>query len=426
MKYKIANYRYIALCFFALTIAITIFMFANKNYNTAAHKIMDFNGEQSAYLHVTDVYDSNASESISDFFAEKDALVRMKKFSDCLHKKFRYFEFGTQPLLVKKNFAFKNQCRADYGTDNYGANDSVGISLKSVQVDQNGYQHFSLQNKIDGGRGFKSEDYKLENQAVPAIFGYEYKDSVKVGDTLAFEYLTKRINVKVIGFFKKNASTTINNQITFLDDYITIPSLTVSSQPTNAADKNFQDILYSVKNWGFIQVKSGEDYYNYKNQIDDISHQFGLKYVVNEVYVSSYIHNVLNTLQSSKGIFFITSAFLFVILSVVFIYIYLWYFERNKKTYAIHLICGCSFPELRFRIFSQVLALFASAYGLAALINYKFLSGNTLYVTEQLQLEDAMQQTALFSGAVLIVICGILYIFINKNNIVNSIQKEDQ
>lgn len=426
MKYKFANYRYLALCFCALTIAVTIFMFANKNYNTAAHKIMNFNDGQSAYLHVTDVYNSSGSDSLSDFFAEKDSLARMKEFSNRLHEEFRYFEFEMQPLLVKENFAFKNQCRIDYGTDIYGENDNIGISLKSAQIDQNGYNHFSLQSQIEEGRGFKSEDYKLENQAVPAILGYEYKGSVKIGDTLVFEYLTKRINVKVIGFFKKNTSTTISNQITFLDDYITIPSLTVPAQLVDSADKNFQKILYSVKNWGFIQVNSGEDYYSYKNQIDRISHQLNLKYVVNEVYVSSYIHNVSNTLQSSKGIFFITSIFLFVILSAVFIYIYLWHFERNKKAYAIRLICGCSFPQLRLRIFSEVLVLFASAFGLSVLINYQILGGNTLYAAEQLQLEKALQQTALFSGAVLLVICGILYIFINKNNIVNSIQKEDQ
>lgn len=427
MKYQISNYVYIVICFCLLTIATTIFMFSDKNYNKVAHKIIDFDNKnvESIYLRVSDVYGQENQKTLSQFFSEKNALERMKEFHSILNKEFNYLEFDTQALMVRDNFHYKNEFRIDYGTDIYGANDKIGISLKSIQIDKNAYNILALENQVADGRGFKTNDFIFDNKTVPALLGYEYLGLVKVGDTINFNYLSKDISVKVVGFLKKDTSLTINNKIYFLDKYITIPSLDASFIPVNKNDERFLNILYSLKNWGYIKISNGEDYYDYKNKVDEISNKLNLKYIVNEGYVYPYINNISNTMHSSKGIFLIASTFLFLVLSVIFTYIYLWNYNRNKKVYAIHLICGCSFLRLKLRIYFEIFIQFILSIGLSALINKILLGQDSIYLSEHILLEQAMNQTVLLSAIILLGICIVLNVYFNKSNIYASIQKED-
>lgn len=123
MKYQKNKYIYILICFCLLTIATTMFMFSIKNYNRAAHKIIDFDNKnvESIYLRVSDVHE------LSEFFSEKDALHRMKEFCRILNREFVFLEFDTQSLMIKDTFNYKNNFREDYGTKYFGENDEYGI-----------------------------------------------------------------------------------------------------------------------------------------------------------------------------------------------------------------------------------------------------------------------------------------------------------
>lgn len=298
--------------------------------------------------------------------------------------------------------------------------------MQSAQVGEKAYDFFDLENQVADGKGFKNSDFIFDGKIIPAILGHEYSDLViNIGDTIKFNYLTKDISVKVIGFFKKDTSLALNNKIHFLDNLIVIPSLDVGFAPVNEEDEKFQKILYSLKNWGYIKINAGEDYYDYKNKVDQISNKLNLKYIVNEGYIYPYIKNISNTIHSSKGVFLIASIFLFLILSVIFVYIYLWNFNRNKKMHAIHLICGCSFQRLKFRIYSEIFILFILSFGLSAIINKILLGENGVYWSERLLLQKSMNQTTILLTILLICICLILNIYLNKSNIYASIQKED-
>ncbi len=427
MRYRNTQYIYMLICLFALTIATTIFMLSYKNYSKTAHKIIDFDSKniESVYLRVTDAYDEEGQKSLSEFFAEKNALERMKEFCSILNNEFNYLEFDKQALVVRGNFAYKDEFRIDYGMDYFGENDKLGISLLSAQIGKMAYDAFELENKVAGGRGFEVNDFVFDNVAVPAILGYEYSGLANIGDTIKFDYLMKGISVKIIGFFKRDTSVTINNEIYFLDKYIVIPSLDVNFEPLNEEDISFQRILYSLKNWGYIKINDGEDYYAYKNRIDDISNTLDLKYVLNEGFVYPYINNISNTMHSSKGVFLLVAILLFLILSAVFSYIYLWNFNRNKKVYAIHLICGCSFKRIKQRIYLEILIQFIISFCLAVFINSIILGQNHIYISERRLFEQAIELTLVLSLIIMLVICFVLNIYFSKSNICASIQKED-
>ncbi|MGF7060416.1 hypothetical protein [Brassicibacter mesophilus] len=427
MKYKKNNYIYIAVSFCVLTIATTIFMFSNKNYNKAVHKIIDFDNKnvESIYLRVTDVYDQKNQKKLSEFFSEKNSLKLMKEFSHIVNEEFNFLEFDTQTLLLKDIFRYKDEFRKDYGSSSFGVNDHIGISLQSVQIGKNAYDFFTLENQVASGKGFENNDFIFDNKIIPAILGHEYSELINIGDTTKFNYLSKDISVKIIGFLKKDTSIGINNKIHFLDRCIVIPSLEVDFEPENEEDEKFQKILYSLKNWGYIKMNDGEDYYDYKNKVDEISNKLSLNYVLNEGFVGPYISNISNTMHSSKGVFLITSIFLFLILSVIFTYIYVWNFNRNKKVYAIHLICGCSFLRLKLRIYFEIFIQFILSLGLSSFINRILLGQDSIYLSERTLLEQAISQTVALSTIIMLGICLALNIYFNKSNIYASIQKED-
>lgn len=428
MKYKKSKNIHILICFCVLTIAMTIFMFSNKNYNKVAHKIIDFDNKniESIYLRVSDVYGEDNQETLSEFFSQKNSLERMKQFCSILNKEFNYLEFDTQSLLLMDDLDYKDELRIDYGSDDFGINDKIGIFLKSVQIGEKTYNFFNLENQLADGRGFKPHDFIFNNnETVSAILGCEYSDIINIGDTISFNYLSKDISVKVIGFFKKDTSITVNNNICFLDKYIIIPSLDVNYIPLNKDDERFQKILYSLKNWGYLKINDGEDYYDYKNRIDDISNKLDLKYIVNEGYVHPYISNISNTMHSSKGMFLIISIILFLILSIIFTHIYLWHYNRDKKIYAIHLICGCSFIRLKLRIYFEIFIQFILSFGMSTFINSILLDNNSIYTSDYILLDKAMNQTAIFSMIIMLAIFLILNIYINKSNIYSSIKKEN-
>ncbi len=428
MKYKFSKYINLLVCFCLLTVGMTTFMISNKNYLKAKHKIIDFDNKniESLYLRVTDVYGRDNQKTLFQFFSEEDSLERMKKFCGILNKEFNYLEFDTQSLLVLDDFNYKDEFRIDYGKEFFGENDEIGISLKSVQMGENTYDIFNLESQLIDGRGFENNDFIFENnRTVSAILGHEYSELINIGDTVNFEYLSKNITVTVIGFFEKNTSVTLNNNIYFLDEFIIIPSLDLNYDILNEDDERFQKILYSLKNWGYIKINNGEDFCDYRKRIDDISKELDLKYVVNEGFVYPYIRNISNTINSNKGIFLIASIVLFLILSAIIAYIYIWNYNKNKKIYSIHLICGCSLLRLKLRIFFQIFIQFMLSLSIASLVNRLILGYDNIYVSERILLRQAVRQTSILSIIIMIVICLILNIYINKSNIYSSIRKEN-
>lgn len=328
MKYKISKYIQSIICFCLICIATTILIFSYVSYNKASHKIIDFQNDNinTLYFRVTDTYGKEGQQSLSDFFSESDSLERMIQFCDSMNRIYDFVEFDKQALLLRDELNYKDEFRADFGTGSFGVNDDIGISLKSVQIGETAYNMLALENQIYKGDGFKDESYIYDGKkAIDAIVGDGYSDILKIGDFITVNYLSKDIKIEVKGFFQKNASVVINNEPIFLNTYIAIPFVDISTDFEFVVDNDdkFQKILYSLKAWGYIRADNGANYYDYRNKVDEISRELDLKYVLNEGYLYDSIKNTANTLSSVNGIFLIVAIVLAVLLSLTFILIYM-------------------------------------------------------------------------------------------------------
>lgn len=98
MKYRISSYACTVICFFLLATATTILMASNISYNRYSEKLINFDNKNidSIYLRVSDVYGKDGQKSLAEFFAEKDALSRMKQFGNILKSEFNYLEIDNQ------------------------------------------------------------------------------------------------------------------------------------------------------------------------------------------------------------------------------------------------------------------------------------------------------------------------------------------
>lgn len=427
MKYRIIKGVRIILCYLLLIVAMTMLIFSTRNYKTISDKIIDFKDQntQSVYLRVSDVYDHDGQKSLHDFFSEESALDRMKKFCEILNEKYEFLEFDTQPLMLREPFRYKDQLRKDYGSEYFGENDHIGISLKSIQMGKNSTRHFDLQSHMMLGRCFEQNDYIFDGQKpIPVILGYEYSDFHHVGDTIKVEFLSEDVTLSVIGFTAKNTWITLNNHSYFLDESIILPFIDVNTISQDKDDLYFQKILYSLKAWGYIEVKDGDSYYTYKNQIDEISQSLELRYVVNEGAVSNHITNISNSLFSAKGILFIFSIVIFILLGFAVLFIYLYHYHQNKKEYAIRLISGCSLNTLKYKIYAEIILSFIVSLVIAAIINRIILGYDAVYRYAAAKLSQAVEQAVWFSLITILLILSAIRRNINNESICFALQKE--
>ncbi|MDO5546957.1 MAG: hypothetical protein Q4F79_00545 [Eubacteriales bacterium] len=246
-------------------------------------------------------------------------MGKMKAFNETMHKEFDFLEVGSQGLGVVDEFGYKDIFRQDYGTEEYGENDDVQIRLSSVQLDWTAYETFSLKQRIDGGRGFREEDFFFSDDPVPVIVGSEYKDVVAVGDTIVLEYI-EPIPMKVIGFFKPGTSIEIDNKAELFDNMIVMPSLSITNDPVGEEDAEFQKIVYSLKNCGYILTKDGDSYTEYKDKIQQIDRDLGVSYSTNPTnlegnknLVSVTVYTPFHVVLLCVAIFVLTGIYIFLL-----------------------------------------------------------------------------------------------------------------
>lgn len=426
MRYRIANIAQVAVSLLLLLIGITVFAFSYRNYIKADQKIIRFDAQtvDAAYIGVNDNYGQENSPSLSDFFSEPNSLERMKEFNQFLNKQFDFILFQMQPLLTQGEMPYRDEFRIDYGQEFYGVNDQFGYSLKSVQMNKNAYYTWKIADMIDSGKGFAEENFTQDKPLhVPTILGYEYKGLVSIGDMYPIEYYGKIITLEIIGFFQKDVSIPFLNDIYYLDDCILLPSYQVNYAESSEEDAYLQKVLLSQQNWGYIKIENGADYYDYQTEIEEKSAELDMLYVTNEAYASEYIQAVSSTLNSTKGAFLLISFLLFLFLSIITLYILVWEYNNNKKSYAIHLACGASFMRIKSRIFGKIFLLFFTAFLGAARINYLLFGYEQLSRESMTLMKQTINFSAIMTSCTLLLICIVLNIYVNKNNVYTNIQE---
>lgn len=427
MKYRISGVLHMVVSLFVLSAAAAVFIFAYRSYLRADQKIIQFDAQTvgAVYIGVNDLYGMENTPVLSDFFAEPDALERMAEFHEFLENNYNYIVFQMQPLLTQGEMPYQDECRIDYGQAYFGENDQFGYSLSAVQLNQNAYQMWEISNMMDTGSGFAQEDFVQESpKNVPAILGDTYKELVSVGDTYPIDYYGETITLQITGFFQKDAMLPFLNGISYLDNCIVIPSYQIKYPASSEEEKYMQKILLSQQNWGYIRMQNGENYYDYQKEIEAKSQELNLLYRTNEAYASAYIQEVSGTLNSTKGAFLLVAVLLFLILSMLILYIFIWDYNKNRLDYAIHLACGASLTQIKTKIFCKVCFLFIAAFLCAAGINARMLGYERLNREAVSLLSRAVSFSAALIFCVVLLTCAALNFYINKNNVYTTIQED--
>lgn len=218
---------------------------------------------------------NNEMKLISDLYNSNETVINVNKLLDDLKNQLdiQYMHFSSfNPIEFNEDFIDKKipytnnyednlddqgkwYCEKGYKKFIYGYSDTIQIpepiktagkvSLQSKQIDINAYNNFNLQ--FIEGKGFLPEDFifKKNQNYLPIIMGYGYKDYFIPGETVQLFYNGKKMEGIIMGILKKGSILTLNpyslgNGINTVDNSIISPLFTYNYVPTSTIDKEIQ------------------------------------------------------------------------------------------------------------------------------------------------------------------------------------------
>lgn len=256
---------------------------------------------EKGFIKLHDNYDGVHNKmSIIDFFKKPDSTEKMRKlYSNIINNNnLKYYEIlgqnlefigkytGNEMLVNGPKESINQKTTGDLIT-----NGTLITPLKSLQLGEQASTYLNIEGKMNQGRYFLKKDYYFNsNNEVPVVLGSLYSNMYSIGDSFEAIYLgTIKLKCYVIGFFKKDSSFYINQKYT-LDDKIVMPALNIESGLSVKSTK-FEQILYSIKNDGYIPYNNDGEY----NRSVDIINK-----IVNKVTIDwSYIGKTENPFKEN-------------------------------------------------------------------------------------------------------------------------------
>lgn len=233
---------------------------------------------KNSFIKLHDNYDGVHNKmSITDFFKQPDSTKKMKKLYSNINNNFKYYEISKENLqFIGKyngNITFVNGPKEIINTKTNG---NLITPLKSLQLGEKASTYLNIAMKINQGKYFSKKDYYLNsNNEVPVVLGNLYHGMYNIGDSFETIYLGSiKLKCVVIGFFKKNSNFYIDQKYN-LDDKIVMPELNINSE-SSLENKDFEQILYSIKNTGYIPYNNDNEYNNTIKMIDKIVNKINI------------------------------------------------------------------------------------------------------------------------------------------------------
>lgn len=332
------------------------------------------------YVKIFDTYDTHGI-TFTQALQQKDFLTRLKQFNYELHttEGLNFFEICEQHVEHRGYYDGKDNFVVAYDRDPSMKNQLLKTSagqeyitpLYAVQVNNKAYKLF-LKNSLIRGKDFVDDDYnyQLDKTTIPCILGQNYSTVYDIGDIMWLEYLTKKINLEIIGFFDQTSSIPINGSILYLDNYIVMPFLNYQYNPTDLEEEFFQKLLYDQKNTGYL-VDEGLDYHTLVN---NIAQTYDLLYTTGTNKKDISMVNQGVTALLTQKIIFTMSVLLLLVVILTFILVLMQKFDRDAKKISVNLICGASLNTLKAKLFSYVICCY-----LVSIIISLFLIGKDLF-----------------------------------------------
>ncbi|WP_418547813.1 hypothetical protein [Hominenteromicrobium sp.] len=411
MKKYVFSFRLIISAFLLIMAFLTI-LYLSFNYvkiNLRSNEVdKHFSGD---FIQVVDAYKGS---ELHDLFQTRDGLSRMKTFYDTMKKEFDIYGVDNQDLYFidsVKNFNYKEEFRADYETELYNPNE-VTPPLMSIQLDQNSFNYFDLDECIFSGKTFSREDFDyVVGKEVPIILGYEYSEVATLGSRVQLLYLSQKIDAVVVGILVPNTSIVFNDEIVFLDRKILLPFFELSDSQMCSIVGDFANYLYTQKNWFYIKISETESLQYYINVVDKLNHELNLRYLINGTMTREEINNIGKVIGIHKSILYILGITFVLIVVLAFCFINIWSYIQFKALYRAYFLCGYSKKKIKRKVSVRIFLLTSISLCLSLIIY--ILLRNTLTI-------ESIIITLIAWGCITFFSVVILSIFISYYNIIDS------
>lgn len=149
--------------------------------------------------------------------------------------------------------------------------DNIVYPTKCFQISKNCIDKFELE--IEEGNAFSDDDMKyVQGEYIPIIVGYEYADTLRVGDLLKGVYIQNEFTYEVVGILSEGENINLGGQEVSLDRYLVMPSFDIAEDPINEEDDMFQVRHYANKLSGKLHYESFTQFLEFYKKIFDINH----------------------------------------------------------------------------------------------------------------------------------------------------------
>lgn len=366
-------------------------------------------------------YGFDDNPQMSELFAEKDSLQRLKDFNHDLNQYFNYYEvFKVQGVDYVEGY-YKGSPKFVTGYDrgedgfmNQKISTAEGFyyltSIEAVQIGLRAMEDFDLSGKVERGRCFYSEDYvvKTKLKEMPVLLGYEYEEFYELGDQIKVNYIDYPVMLKVIGFLRKESYCPYENSTISLDRMIVMPFVDFLDTPSGKYAE-FQKDYYAEKNECRIGFRTDDDTSEMKETFNQLCIKHDMSYIIRfpEDLDKSIKAGQLTVMKSTKKMIRIYSIAFFSIVSLLIMGLMIKNIEINKRKYAIYLISGLSLLRLKTRLFGTLGLIYSMGYSISLLFIWKLM--------DKMSVHPEFFKTLLVPiGKVYVIIIFLILLMINR------------
>lgn len=388
------------------------------------------------YIQVFNIYGADGNMQFSEFLKEKDALERLKAFNKDLHSYYNYFEVYEQPLEYMEFYTKGDRfvCGYEEGAVDELMNQRLIIEkepiyctpLKTVEIGENAFRHFSLEKDIDIGETFfdKDSDKVWKTKIMPVLMGSEYKSVYDLGDTFFANYLSLDFQFKVVGFFKEGTYVVQNNKPLYLNRYIALPFMDFNADPQTKDEMLFLADYYEFKNWGFIGIGLSENWEDMRGTFNELCKKYDLLYQAFDLggeINRSIIDSEWSAMKKGKEVILSISLLLYCTISIIIIILQIRSISLNKKKYAIMMISGADLKSFKFKLLVKTLIVYSISFigslaATAALYQY-------LKIDIAAAITEPIPFVSLLYGVAFLFTAAAEYFYINKCNFAESLKE---
>lgn len=320
----------------------------------------------------------NIGEIHQNIFSD-DTIINVKNAFEQLRSekllKYHYsvpnpINFGVPPMYKHEFLEGFEEGREDMQNDS--------PSLKAIYADRIFFDTPAV--RLSEGKRFTSSDYIVTDSdqiELPAILGSEYRDLYAIGDVIPKAYLgtDKSMTLKVIGFLENGSYySDNNNQKMLLNRYIIVPAVEIGYNymlKDGSFDRFFIAAYDEMKIINARIVCRENDSEKVKNRVNEI-------FVKNKLYEFSLFDEsggAKRDLKENRQFVFVNLLTTLLIAGISLLMMGTQVYNklmRDRKKYAIYIMCGTSRRQIYFLAILNTLFVFCFA-DLFALFIYLYL-----------------------------------------------------